>query len=66
MLLLLLPTISWRAACPGASLPRRRLSNCIFPQCRCKRNEVPIEKVFNKSLLGKFLWAMDVEPAYRF
>ncbi|GFH20236.1 DNA topoisomerase 1 [Haematococcus lacustris] len=32
----------------------------------CKRNEVPIEKVFNKSLLGKFSWAMEVEPSYRF
>ena len=32
----------------------------------CKRNEVPIEKVFNKSLLNKFLWAMDVEPGFKF
>lgn len=32
----------------------------------CKRAEVPIEKVFNKSLLSKFLWAMDVEPDFRF
>lgn len=32
----------------------------------CKRNEVPIEKVFNKSLLNKFLWAMDIEPAFKF
>ena len=32
----------------------------------CKRNEVPIEKVFNKSLLNKFLWAMNVEPSFRF
>eukprot|EP00898_Chlorokybus_atmophyticus_P008137 jgi/Chlat1/8324/Chrsp8S08093 len=32
----------------------------------CKRHEVPIEKVFNKSLLAKFTWAMDVEPEYRF
>lgn len=32
----------------------------------CKRNEVPIEKVFNKSLLTKFLWALDVEPSFRF
>ena len=31
-----------------------------------KRNEVPIEKVFNKSLLNKFLWSMDVEPEFRF
>ncbi|KAM7250984.1 hypothetical protein ACFE04_022867 [Oxalis oulophora] len=32
----------------------------------CKRHEVPIEKIFNKSLLAKFAWAMDVEPAFRF
>lgn len=32
----------------------------------CKRNEVPIDKVFNKALLVKFLWAMDIEPDFRF
>ncbi|PKA53641.1 DNA topoisomerase 1 [Apostasia shenzhenica] len=32
----------------------------------CKRNEVPIEKVFNKSLLAKFAWAMDVDPEFKF
>lgn len=32
----------------------------------CKRHEVPIEKVFNKSLLAKFAWAMDVDMNYRF
>lgn len=32
----------------------------------CKRCEVPLEKVFNKSLLQKFAWAMEVEPEYRF
>ncbi|XP_078433045.1 DNA topoisomerase 1 alpha-like [Wolffia australiana] len=32
----------------------------------CKRNEVPIEKIFNKSLLAKFAWAMDVVPDFRF
>ncbi|KAL3508430.1 hypothetical protein ACH5RR_027831 [Cinchona calisaya] len=32
----------------------------------CKRHEVPIEKIFNKSLLAKFAWAMDVDPAFRF
>ncbi|OAY76967.1 DNA topoisomerase 1 alpha-like isoform X1 [Ananas comosus] len=32
----------------------------------CKRHEVPIEKIFNKSLLAKFAWAMDVDPGYRF
>ncbi|KAL8128061.1 hypothetical protein AgCh_014853 [Apium graveolens] len=32
----------------------------------CKRSEVPIEKMFNKSLIAKFAWAMDVEPTFRF
>ncbi|XP_077249657.1 DNA topoisomerase 1-like [Tasmannia lanceolata] len=32
----------------------------------CKRHEVPIEKMFNKSLLAKFAWAMDVDPTFRF
>ncbi|XP_068327652.1 DNA topoisomerase 1 beta-like isoform X3 [Pyrus communis] len=32
----------------------------------CKRHEVPIEKIFNKSLLAKFSWAMRVEPDFRF
>ncbi|KAL1324657.1 hypothetical protein AAHE18_13G106500 [Arachis hypogaea] len=32
----------------------------------CKRHEVPIEKIFNKSLLAKFTWAMDVDPEFRF
>ncbi|KAM7460866.1 hypothetical protein LguiA_028987 [Lonicera macranthoides] len=32
----------------------------------CKRHEVPIEKMFNKSLLAKFAWAMDVDPSFRF
>ncbi|XP_074381425.1 DNA topoisomerase 1-like isoform X2 [Apium graveolens] len=32
----------------------------------CKRHDVPIEKIFNKSLLAKFAWAMDVDPKFRF
>ncbi|OEL32456.1 DNA topoisomerase 1 [Dichanthelium oligosanthes] len=32
----------------------------------CKRHEVPIEKIFNKSLMAKFGWAMDVDPEFRF
>ncbi|RCV29997.1 hypothetical protein SEVIR_6G056600v4 [Setaria viridis] len=32
----------------------------------CKRHEVPIEKIFNKSLVAKFGWAMDVDPEFRF
>ncbi|GFP92273.1 DNA topoisomerase 1 [Phtheirospermum japonicum] len=32
----------------------------------CKRNEVPIEKIFNKSLMAKFGWASDVDPGFRY
>ena len=32
----------------------------------CKRNEVPIEKIFNKSLITKFHWAMDIQPEFSF
>ncbi|MCO5550825.1 hypothetical protein L7F22_004318 [Adiantum nelumboides] len=32
----------------------------------CKQHEVPIEKIFNKSLLAKFAWAMDVDMSFRF
>eukprot|EP01116_Phalansterium_solitarium_P017919 TRINITY_DN4560_c0_g2_i1.p1 TRINITY_DN4560_c0_g2~~TRINITY_DN4560_c0_g2_i1.p1 ORF type:complete len:884 (-),score=373.03 TRINITY_DN4560_c0_g2_i1:328-2979(-) len=32
----------------------------------CKRNKVPIEKIFSKSLRQKFPWAMDVEDEFGF
>jgi len=32
----------------------------------CKRNEVPIEKIFSKTLRDKFNWAMAVEPTWEF
>lgn len=32
----------------------------------CKRNEMPIEKVFTKALLQKFSWAMTVPSDYEF
>jgi len=32
----------------------------------CKRNEVPIEKIFSKTLRDKFNWAMAVSPDWRF
>jgi DNA topoisomerase-1 len=32
----------------------------------CKRNEVPIEKVFSKTLRDKFNWAMAVDPDWEF
>lgn len=32
----------------------------------CKSNEIPIEKVFPKTLRGKFIWAMYCEPTWRF
>ena len=32
----------------------------------CKRNEVPIEKIFAKTLRDKFPWAMAVPPDWKF
>jgi len=32
----------------------------------CKRNEVPIEKVFAKTLRDKFVWAMNAPPDWEF
>ncbi|ETM99917.1 hypothetical protein, variant 1 [Phytophthora nicotianae INRA-310] len=32
----------------------------------CKRNEVPISAVFSKTLREKFVWAMDVNPDWKF
>jgi len=32
----------------------------------CKRNEVPIEKIFSKTMRDKFNWAMAVPPCWRF
>ena len=32
----------------------------------CKRNEVPIEKIFSKTLRDKFNWAMAVAPEWEF
>uniref|UniRef100_K3WII9 DNA topoisomerase I n=1 Tax=Globisporangium ultimum (strain ATCC 200006 / CBS 805.95 / DAOM BR144) TaxID=431595 RepID=K3WII9_GLOUD len=32
----------------------------------CKRNEVPISAVFAKTLREKFVWAMDVDPEWKF
>jgi len=32
----------------------------------CKNNEIPIEKIFPKTLRSKFIWAMYCEPEWRF
>ncbi|CAM0902192.1 unnamed protein product [Alopecurus aequalis] len=32
----------------------------------CKTHEVPVEKIFSKTVLAKFGWAMDVDPDFRF
>jgi DNA topoisomerase-1 len=37
-----------------------------FSVAWCKRNNVPIEKVFSKTLRDKFNWAMAVEPEWEF
>lgn len=32
----------------------------------CKKHDVPIEKIFSKTLLQKFPWAMEVDPDWKF
>ena len=32
----------------------------------CKRKELPIEKIFQPTLVNKFTWAMSIEPEYEF
>jgi len=32
----------------------------------CKRREVPIEKIFHKTLRSKFAWAMATPSGYEF
>ena len=32
----------------------------------CKLHDVPIEKVFSKTLRGKFIWAMSTESLWKF
>jgi len=32
----------------------------------CKTHDVPVEKLFNKSLIVKFPWAMEVESDWKF
>lgn len=32
----------------------------------CYKNDVPIEKIFNKALLEKFRWALDVDKDWEF
>jgi DNA topoisomerase-1 len=32
----------------------------------CKAKEVPLEAIFNKALVAKFPWAMEVKPDWRF
>jgi len=32
----------------------------------CKTNDVPIEKVFPKTLRSKFIWAMSTDPSWKF
>ncbi|KAJ6314534.1 hypothetical protein OIU78_018085 [Salix suchowensis] len=45
---------------------KRNLTPEAITVAWCKRHEVPIDKIFNKSLLAKFTWAMDVDPQFRF
>ena len=32
----------------------------------CKKNEVPIERIFTKSIRDKFPWAMYTKPDFNF
>ncbi|KAJ1831977.1 DNA topoisomerase 1, partial [Coemansia sp. RSA 2703] len=32
----------------------------------CKKHNVPLEKIFTKTLREKFTWALDVDENYRF
>ena len=32
----------------------------------CKNNEVPIEKIFEKTLRMKFAWSMSTDPTWEF
>lgn len=32
----------------------------------CKLNDVPIERVFPKTLRGKFIWSMATDPSWKF
>jgi DNA topoisomerase-1 len=32
----------------------------------CKANEVPIERIFTRTLLVKFPWAVEVAPEWKF
>ncbi|KAI0288507.1 hypothetical protein BC826DRAFT_1037325 [Russula brevipes] len=32
----------------------------------CKKHDVPIEKIFSKTLLTKFPWALEVDPEWKF
>ncbi|KAI0029986.1 hypothetical protein K488DRAFT_55207 [Vararia minispora EC-137] len=32
----------------------------------CKKHDVPIEKLFSKTLITKFPWAMEIEPDWKF
>ena len=43
--------------------------NCLDPRISvawCKRNEVPIEKIFSKNLRDEFNWAMAVPGEWEF
>jgi len=32
----------------------------------CKEHDVPIERIFPKTLRGKFIWAMSTDPNWKF
>ena len=36
------------------------MMSCVCVCCRCKKWDVPIEKVYNKTQREKFAWAIDM------
>lgn len=42
------------------------VSQCLVCRSTLPAPQVPIEKVFAKTLINKFPWALDIDPAFRF
>jgi hypothetical protein len=45
---------------PSLSLSQPSISLSLSPTNRCKKHEVPIEKIFNKTQRDKFRWAIEM------
>lgn len=64
-------TVAW---CKRHEVPIEKVSSCFqhfdlvnsFPNELFSQQWWLLVQIFNKSLLAKFAWAMDVDPAFRF